>query len=237
MILKDKTVLITGADGGLGTALVQELIRRNVKKVYATGLKLQNLKNQFHNYDNRVELLELDVTSTDSIQMAALNCNDTEILINNAGIELKIPFLKEEAAKTALFEMKVNYIGVIEMINNFIPHLQKNKDTCIVNILSIGSLAVIKRLGTYCASKAAAHILTETIREELAALGIKVIGAYMGYVNTQMTKEETKSHKSEPEEIAYEICNGIENEEERIFPDATTLNFVKKNPIKTVFFD
>lgn len=79
--------------------------------------------------------------------------------------------------------------------------------------------------------------MTETIREELEALGIKVIGAYMGYVNTQMTKEETKSHKSESEEIAYEICNGIENEEERIFPDATTLNFIKKNPIKTVFFD
>lgn len=236
MTLKDKTVLITGADGGLGTALVQELIRRNVKKVYATGLKLQNLKNQFQNDDSRIEILELDVTSTESIQAAALHCNDTEILINNAGVELKIPFLKEEAGKTALFEMKVNYIGVIEMINSFIPHLQKSKDACIVNILSIGSLAIIKRLGTYCASKTAAHILTETIREELATIGIKVIGAYMGYINTQMTNEETKSHKSEPEEIAKEICTGIENEKERIFPDATTLNFVEENPIKTIFF-
>lgn len=237
MNLKDKTVLVTGADGGLGTALIQELIFREVKKVYATGLKLENLHAKFHHYGYQVEIMELDVTNTESIQNCALHCHDTEILINNAGVELKIPFLKAETAKAALFEMKVNYIGVIEMINNFVPHLEKNKDACIVNILSIGSLAVVKRLGTYCASKTATHILTETIREDLADKGIKVIGAYMGYINTPMTPEETKSQKSEPEEIVKDICTGIEKGEERIFPDATTRKFVSDHPIKTLFFD
>ncbi|WP_221390983.1 SDR family NAD(P)-dependent oxidoreductase [Dyadobacter sp. NIV53] len=61
-----------------------------------------------------------------------------------------------------------------------------------------------------CASKAATHILTETIREELSEKAIKVIAVYMGYVNTQMVPEETKTQKSEPTDIVREICNGIE---------------------------
>jgi len=79
--------------------------------------------------------------------------------------------------------------------------------------------------------------MTETIRADLADKGVSVIGAYMGYVNTQMTREETKSVKSEPEDIAKEICIGIENGEERIYPDETTRIFIQNNPINTLFFD
>lgn len=235
--LKDRIVLITGADGGLGTALVEELISRKVKKIYATGLKLDNLKQVFEKYADNVIPIELDVTNTESIQKCAALCSDTNLLINNAGVEFKIPFLADKSSQAALFEMKVNYIGVLEMINNFLPHLENNSNSSIVNILSMGSLIVIKRLGTYCASKTATHVMTETIREELSERGIKVIAVYMGYVNTQMVPEETKSLKSEPADIVKEICNGIEKGNDRIYPDQITRDIISKNPIKTIFYE
>lgn len=235
--LKDKIVLITGADGGLGTALVTELISRNVRKIYATGLKLDNLKRVFENYADIVIPIELDVTNTESIQKCADLCSDTNTLVNNAGVELKVPFLADKSSQAALFEMKVNYVGVIEMINNFLPHLEKSSNSSIVNILSMGSLVVVKRLGSYCASKTATHILTETIREELAEKQIKVMAVYMGYINTQMVPEETKSEKSEPADIVREICNGIEAGNDRIYPDQITREFIEKNPIRTIFYE
>ena len=235
--LKDKTILITGADGGLGTALVIEFIARNVKKIYATGLKLDNLKRVFEKFADIVVPIELDVTNTESIQKCADLCSDTEILVNNAGVEFKVPFIADKSSQAALFEMKVNYIGVIEMINHFLPHLEKNSNSTVVNILSMGSLVVVKRLGTYCASKTASHILTETIREELSEKGIKVMAVYMGYVNTQMVPEETKSKKSEPDDIVREMCDGIEAENDRIFPDQITRDFIEQNPIKTIFYE
>lgn len=195
------------------------------------------LKNVFKKYADIVTPIELDVTKTESILKCADLCSGTNILINNAGVEFKVPFLADKASQAALLEMKVNYIGVIEMINNFLPHLEKNTNSSIVNILSIGSLAVIKRLGTYCASKTATHILTETIREELSEKGIKVIAVYMGYVNTQMTHEQTKSQKSEPADIVREICNEIEAGNDRIYPDQITKNLIEKNPIKTIFYE
>lgn len=235
--LKYKTILITGAAGGLGSAMVKEFVDRGAKRVYATGLDLESLVASFQKYGDKVVPIELDVTKVESINKCVEQCSDTTILINNAAVEFKVPFIAERASQAALFEMKVNYIGVIDMINAFLPALEKVKGACIVNILSMGSLVVVKRLGSYCASKSATHILTETIREELAEKGIKVMAAYMGYVNTQMVPEETKTLKSEPEDIVNEICNGIEKGEERIYPDAITKKYIAENPIKTKFFD
>lgn len=96
---------------------------------------------------------------------------------------------------------------------------------------------MVKRLGTYCASKTATHILTETIRQELSEKGIKVMAVYMGYVNTQMVPEETSSKKSEPADIVREICDGIEAGNDRIYPDQITKDFIENNPIKTIFYE
>lgn len=233
--IKNSTLLLTGADGGIGKALVDECLQQGAKKIYATGLSLEKLNSIFSNYEN-VVTIELDVTNADRIKKCAKECADANIIINNAGVEFKVPFIAEKSSQAALFEMKVNYIALIDMINCFVPHLEKLENAAIVNILSMGALVVVKRLGTYCASKTASHILTETIREELEAKNIKVLAAYMGYVNTAMVPEETETQKSSPNAIAKGICDGINNNENHIIPDNTTKNYVKENPIETVFF-
>jgi len=234
--IKDSTILITGADGGIGTALVDECLQQGAKKIYATGLNLEKLNNVFKNYSS-VVAVELDVTNIDDIKKCAEQCVDTNLLINNAGVEFKVPFIAEKSSQAALIEMKVNYIGLIDMINSFIPNLEKLEHAGIVNVLSLGALAIVKRLGTYCASKSASHVLTETIREELEAKNIKVMATYIGYVDTSMVPEETKTEKSTPKNIAIGICNGINTNESYIYPDKTTQDYIKEYPITTVFYE
>ncbi|MEX0274586.1 MAG: SDR family NAD(P)-dependent oxidoreductase [Flavobacteriaceae bacterium] len=234
--IKDSTILITGADGGIGVALVNECLAKGAKKIYATGLKLENLNPLFNNYDT-VITIALDVTDPEQIVKCAKQCSDTNLLINNAGVEFKVPFVAKKSSQAALMEMKVNYIGLIDMINSFLPTLQKLEHAGIVNILSLGALAIVKRLGTYCASKSASHILTETIREELEEKGIKVMATYIGYVDTAMVPEDTKTEKSTPQNIAIGICKGIDNNESYMYLDRITKDHIKKYPIRTVFYE
>lgn len=233
--LTSQVVLITGADGGIGTALVEELIRRNTKKIYATGLHLDKLSELFSPFSDKVTCLNLDVTNEEIIAQCIVQSQDVTILINNAAVELKIPFLAENTAKASLTEMKVNYIGVINMVSYYVPILEKNTSSTITNILSIGSLAIVKRLASYCASKAATHIYTETIREELKAKNIHVSAVYMGYVDTSMTPDKIK--KSNPKDIAKGIVEGICQQKEHIVLDEVTQAFIKQNPINTIFID
>ena len=234
--IKNSVILITGADGGIGTALVEECIRQGAKKIYATGLRIENLDQAFSKYENVISV-ELDVTDQVKIKECAAQCADTNLLINNAGVEFKVPFMAERSNEAALLEMKVNYIGLIDMINAFVPNLEKLDHAGIVNVLSLGALAIVKRLGTYCASKSAAHVLTETIREELGEKGIKVMATYIGYVDTSMVPEETKTEKSTPQNIAKGICKGIDHNESHIYPDQTTQDYIKLHPINTVFYE
>ena len=234
--IEDSVILITGADGGIGTALVDECLAQGAKKIYATGLNLENLNQIFKGYD-KVFPVELDVTSSIQIKECAEECKDINLLINNAGVEFKVPFIAEKSSQAALMEMKVNYIGLIDMINSFLPNLERVEYAGIVNILSLGALAIVKRLGTYCASKSASHVLTEVIREELEEKNIKVMATYIGYVDTDMVPEETKTEKSTPKNIAIGICNGINNNEDHIYPDKTTRDYIKEYPIETVFYE
>lgn len=234
--IKDSVILITGADGGIGRALVNRCLVLGAKKIYASGLKLDALE-MLYNAEPRIAAIELDVTKEEQVKLCAEQCADTNILINNAAVELKTGFIGERSSEAALFEMNVNYIGLIRMINAFIPALQKNGQAGIVNILSLGALAIVKRLGTYCASKTAGHILTEAIRDELAEKNIEVMAAYMGYVDTNMVPEETVSPKASPDCIAEGICEGIENGDSHIIPDGGTRFFIQQNPIRTVFSD
>jgi len=233
--IQNSVILITGADGGIGQALVKQCLLLGAKKIYATGLDLEVLTKLFGT-TNSVIPIQLDVTNLQTITKCAEQCTDTNLLINNAGVEYKIPFLADNSSKAALMEMKVNYIGLIDMINSFLPTLEKNDNSGIVNILSLGALAIVKRLGTYCASKSASHVLTETIREELEVKNIKVMATYIGYVDTNMVPEETATEKSSPENIAIGICQGINDNQNHIFPDNTTKEYIQTNPIKTIFF-
>ena len=216
MQFQDKVVFVSGANRGIGKALVEALLKRGVKKVYATARQLSQLPN-FN--DTRVVPIQLDITNAQQIEAATRDAADTEILINNAGIAEFVNALTAEMA-TVEKEMNVNYYGTLAMMRAFLPILEAKPagTTAMANLTSIASFVNFPFLSSYCASKAALFSITQGARIDLAPKGIAVFSVNPGPIDTDMGKA-LEMEKTSPEETAEGILNGMEANEPDIFPD------------------
>ncbi|MBT1071278.1 SDR family oxidoreductase [Pelotalea chapellei] len=222
MNLKDKIVLVTGANGGIGEALVKALIDKSVAKVYAATRSTAAVANLVQQHEGRVVALRLDITDASSVAAAAEQCRDLDLLINNAGVNGCESLMAPAGMESAREEMEVNFFGTLAMCRAFAPLLASRGDGAIVNVCSIIGLVNLPINGTYCASKAAVHSLLQGIRAELAPRGVRVVGVYPGPVDTRMTVGQEMS-KATPEQVAAAIVAGLGNGDEDIFPDPMSL--------------
>jgi short-subunit dehydrogenase len=213
MKFTDQIAMVTGANGGIGSAIVNELLKTDVKKIYACARNTDNLKGMFN--DPRVQAVQLDITKSESIKDAVNNCADITVLINNSGLAKGGLINNLDNAKT---EIEVNYFGTHAMCSAFAPVLAKNNGGYIVNILSLLSFVNMPSIGTYSASKAALHSFTQGLRGVLAKQNTKVIGVYPGPVATRAT-EGLEMPMADANDVAKEIVAGIIAEQEEIFPD------------------
>jgi NAD(P)-dependent dehydrogenase (short-subunit alcohol dehydrogenase family) len=208
MKIAGKTVLITGANRGIGRALVSEALRRGAKRVYA------GTRGAVPDADMRVTPLTLDVTSTSQIQRAANEVDDLDVLINNAGIALY-----DDLGNLDVIEqhLAVNLLGSLKMARAFLPQLRRSRGA-IVNNLSLVSLAPLPIIPAYSISKAAAFSMTQSLRAHLAGEGVTVHAVFLGPIDTDMNRG-FEVPKASPESAAQGIFDGLENGEEDIFPD------------------
>jgi short-subunit dehydrogenase len=114
-------------------------------------------------------------------------------------------------------DMRVNYIGTLLVTRAFAPVLERQGEGAFVNIISLLGLAPVTGMSPYCASKAAAHSLTQALRHELAGNGIAVMGVYPGGINTEML-DGVDAPKAEPTDVARAIIDAVEAGEEDITP-------------------
>ncbi len=161
MNIENKTVLITGANRGIGRALVDEALIRGAKRVYAgtRGGALQAT-------DSRVTPVTLDVTNASQIQKAAEEVETLDVLINNAGVAIYDDLSNADAIEQHL---AVNFLGMFKVTRAFLPLLRQSKGA-IVNNLSLVALAPLPVIPGYSISKAAASNMTQSLRS--AAQGI-----------------------------------------------------------------
>jgi NAD(P)-dependent dehydrogenase (short-subunit alcohol dehydrogenase family) len=208
MTMEGKTVLITGANRGLGQALVDEALRRGAERVYAAS------RQPFAHPDDRVTPLTLDVTDWAQIQQAVESVESLDILINNAGLSLP-----DDLSSRAAFEQHfdVNVYGPLMVAQALLPALTESRGR-IVNVVSIGALAAVPILPAYSASKAAAFSVTQSLRALLAGRGVKVHAVLPGPIDTDMIRD-LPIPKTPPEAVAGAVFDGVENEDEEIFPD------------------
>ncbi|UPX14255.1 Acylglycerone-phosphate reductase [Ascochyta rabiei] len=171
-----KTVLITGCStGGIGHALVLSFQRRSYT-VFATARSPKKMDDMA--LLPNIHLLALDVTDPSSIAAAAKEVEGVtggklDVLVNNAGQQYIMPALDVDMdTAQALFE--VNYWGPLRTMQAFSALLIAARG-CVVNI------------GQYNASKAAIHMFSETLRLELAPLGVRVITLVAGNVASNMS--------------------------------------------------
>ncbi len=214
MDLTNKTILVTGANRGIGAAMVRELLTRGVGKIYAAARHTGNLPDFG---DKRVVPLTLDITDRAQIQQAAGAAKDTHVLINNAGVATFTSVTQSERAALAT-DMEVNYFGTLSMMHAFAPVLEKNGGGLIANVISVLGLASMAAVGGYSASKAALFSATQAARAELAPKQIKVAGIFPGPIDTDMARE-FQMEKASPATAAKAIVDGLIAGAEDIFPD------------------
>jgi NAD(P)-dependent dehydrogenase (short-subunit alcohol dehydrogenase family) len=209
MNIENKTILITGANRGIGRALLEEALRRGAKRVYA-GTRNGALQNA----DERVTPVTLDVTSAEQIEGAVKNIESLDILINNAGVDLH-----DDLGDRAGLErhLAVNLFGTWGVTQAFLPLLARSQGG-IVNVLSLAALASVPFSPAYSISKAAAFSLTQSLRALWAGRGVTVHAIFAGPVDTDMTRG-LNVPKTPPESVARAIFDGVEKGEEDIFPD------------------
>jgi NAD(P)-dependent dehydrogenase (short-subunit alcohol dehydrogenase family) len=212
MNLSGAVVLVTGANRGIGTALVDAFLAAGVSRVYAAARDPKSLRR-----DPRIVPLELDITRPDQVAAAAQRAADTQILVNNAGVATMQPAVFPSDAQAADQEMRVNYFGTLAMIRAFAPVLAKQGGGAIVNVLSILSRVASPRLGSYSASKAAAFSLTQAARAELSPQGTLVIGVMPGFVDTDMAKGITLP-KITPDQVAADAIEALRQGIEDVYP-------------------
>ena len=209
MTIADKTVLVTGANRGIGQALAEEALRRGAMRVYA------GTREPMAHPDGRVTPLTLDVTSAAQIQSAAGQVESLDILINNAGV-----FLSDDLSDRAALDqhLAVNLFGTYAMTRAFLPLLARSRGA-IINNVSLMALAPLPLTPAYSLSKAAAFSLTQSLRALLAGQGVRVHAVLTGPTDTDMTRG-LDIPKASPESVARAIFDAVDNGEEDIFPDA-----------------
>src|ERR1700743_950518 len=132
MDIRNKTVLVTGANRGIGAALVRELLKQGAGKVYAAARNPASLPDFA---DARAGPLELDITKPAQIEAAVKKAGDIDILINNAGTARMAGILTATQDDIAA-DMDVNFYGTLRMMREFAPVLEK-RGGAIANVASV----------------------------------------------------------------------------------------------------
>lgn len=212
--LKDKVILITGANRGIGKSLVKASLKKEARKIYVTGRDLSKMPN-FD--DDRIVYLELDITNNNQISEVVEEAKDTQVLINNAGV-LSHGNILEGEINAMEHDMKTNYYGTINMMRAFAPILEKNTPAKIVNIVSIVAYSPLPVIAGYSASKTALYSATQSVRIELANKGITVQTVNPGAIDTDMNAGSELDMPA-PDSIAEVILNEVETGKLDIVPD------------------
>lgn len=214
MQLENKTLFVSGANRGIGKAVVEALLKQPVKKIYAAARNINTLPDFA---DARVVPVTLDITDHGQIQAAAALAQDVEVLVNNSGVLSVASVLTGDPAALH-YDMAVNYFGTLNITRAFVPVLEKHSGAAIANILSVVSLASMAGIGGYSASKAALFSATQAMRTELKGKSIAVYGVFPGPIDTDMAKDFAMQ-KATAQETAENIVAGMIADVEDIFPD------------------
>jgi NAD(P)-dependent dehydrogenase (short-subunit alcohol dehydrogenase family) len=214
MHVSAKEILISGANRGIGAALVREFLKFDVARIYAAARDVNSLPDWG---DGRVSSVSLDVTDDASVAAAAAGRGSVDILVNNAGTMGWGDWLTTPQ-ETLDRDMETNFHGTRRMVRAFAPAFLARGSGTIVNMVSIVGLAPVPMLSGYSASKAALHSLTQALRATMKKSGVDVIGVYPGPVDTELAKDIPLT-KVSAADAARRIVEGIATCQPYIFPD------------------
>jgi len=226
MKLDQAIVLVTGANRGLGRALVHAALTAGAQRIYAGAREPQQLDALVHSAPGKIVPLAIDITDPRSLEAAAAQASDVTIVLNNAGVLASYNLLTSTADELSR-DFATNVFGTLAASKAFLPALERagaRGGAALINVLSIVSFASMPALGGYSAAKAASYSITQALRGELAAKNIAVHAVFPGPIDTDMSRG-VELAKTSPADVAKAIIDGVEQGSENILPDPTAREF------------
>jgi NAD(P)-dependent dehydrogenase (short-subunit alcohol dehydrogenase family) len=215
MKIADATVLITGANRGLGLAFARAALARGARKVYAAARDPDSLTLA------GVVPIRLDVNKPEQVAAAARECGDVTLLINNAGIAATGGFLTDDSIASAQRHLETNVYGPLRMTQAFAPVLAAHGGGAILNVLSIASWISGPLLGVYGMSKSAAWAMTNGTRIELRDQRTQVLALHVSFVDTDLTSGFDVP-KLAPADVVRSTLDGLEAGASEVLADDFT---------------
>lgn len=201
--LQGSVVLVTGANGGLGTQFVEHALERGAQKVYATARTPRAWA------DPRVVPLALDITDPTSVAEVARTATDVTVLVNNAGISPRDANLLRATDEELHQVFETNFFGQVRMLRAFADILSAAPGrAAVIDVHS--ALSWYAGAGSYSATKAAFWSATNSVRLDLAPRGVHVVGVHVGWVDTAMAAGVT-GPKTDPADVVTRAYDALED--------------------------
>lgn len=213
--LTGAVVLVTGANGGIGTHFVNEALARGAARVYATARTPRTWD------DERIVPLALDVTDAASIAAVVEAAPDVTVLINNAGASVSSVGILSHPDEEIRHNVETNFLGPLFLARAYAPLLAAHGgNAAIIDIHS--AMAWFAVGGIYSATKAALWSATNSLRLELQPAGVQVVGVHVGYVDTAMAAHATDP-KLDPAVLVAKVFDATEAGEYEVLADETSV--------------
>lgn len=213
------TILITGATSGIGLAFAEQFIHEG-NTVIICGRRADRLAEIKEKHPGIITK-ECDIANEHQREelhdWAIKNYPNLNILINNAGIQLVTDLTQPIDLDLVRMEMETNFIAPVHLASLFASHLKTAKDPAIINISSGLAFVPIAFMPVYCATKAAIHSLTLSLRHQLKDTPIKVFEIAPPSVDTELghqrRADKTQTHGGIPiNEFLTEAMEGLRND-------------------------
>lgn len=222
--VNNKVALVTGANRGIGKAIVGSLIKHGAKKVYLAVRTPESTMELEQRYGDKVVTLQVDVSDANSIQQLAQNAVDTDMVVNNAGVLVPADLLSEHAEAALTKELEINAFGLMRVAKAFAATLEKNKGA-LVQLNSVASIKNFADFTTYSASKAASYSITQGLRESFAPKGVSVLSVHPGPIETDMAKQAGFDAADPVETVSEGIVKALAAGNFHLFPDEVAKHF------------
>lgn len=223
MNLTSNTILITGGGAGIGLELARQLVQRGNRVIVCGRTEEALLKAQAQVPALITRVCDITDQASRQAMVSWLSSAhpDLNVLINNAGVQYRRLFNEADALESLEQEVATNFTAPIRLIDELLPTLKRQRAAVIINVSSALAFAPIADLPVYCATKAAMHSFTLTLRHQLKSTGIKVVELAPPIVDTGLGGGKRSGGTAgqqmmSPEEFATEALVLLETDQDEV---------------------